>query len=100
MRRSWRADRRRFRLPARPPQLQLDPPLSQSPSRPDDRARIIHLPPGVPEQHASNLVFLEIIDHALAEAVFPNAIRLQSGCQLDDCFAAESQEVRVVYAQV
>src|SRR5438477_4716768 len=40
-------------------------------------------PPGIPQQHAAHLAVLQVVDNALAESLFPGALGLEPGIELD-----------------
>src|SRR2546425_8237337 len=61
----------------------------------DQRARVVHLAPGVPQQHAAHPAALEVVDHALPERLLPIGHGLEAGVELAYGFVAQLGQGRV-----
>src|SRR5881628_2814033 len=85
-------------LPSREPPFQLAR-RERSPLR-DQGAGVIHLPPGIPQQHAAHAAALQVVDHAFAKRLLPVGERLEPRVGLADGLIAELEEVRVEEREV
>src|SRR4051812_16537373 len=60
-----------------------------------ERAGIVDLAPGVPEQDAAHPIVGQVVDDALAERRLPVGDRAVPGVDLADRFVAEIEEIRI-----
>src|SRR5882672_6088174 len=82
----------------------LDPPLEtagvERPGLGDQCPRGVHLAPGIPQQHAADSAALEVVDHALAERLFPVGERLLARVEVAYRLVAELEEIRIEEREV
>src|SRR2546423_7072094 len=66
----------------------------------EERARVVHLAPGIPEQDAAHPAVAQVIDDAFAERDLPVGDGLQTRIDLAHCLVTEVEEVRVEHRHV
>src|SRR5260370_2708793 len=66
----------------------------------DESARVVHLPPRVPQQDATHATVFQVVDHALAHRLLPVGYGLEPRVQLADRLVAELEQVGVEERQV
>src|SRR5712692_2717157 len=66
----------------------------------DQSARVVHLPPDIPQQHAAHAAVLEVIHDSFAERLLPILDRGEARVEIPDGFVAAVEQVRVEEREV
>src|SRR5204863_3081839 len=82
----------------REPALQIGGP--ERPRLSDERAGVLHLAPGVPEENAAHPARLQVVDHALTKRRLPVGNGFEARVELSHGFVAELEQVRVEERQM
>src|SRR5437762_6084268 len=66
----------------------------------DERPCVVHLSPGVPEEHAAHSALFHVVDHAFAEPLLPVGDGLETRVDVTHRFVAELEQVGVEERQM
>src|SRR2546430_4085833 len=95
---------RNRQVPQRPPGLggkpALQAPRSERARLGDERSRVVHLSPGVPEEHAAHPALFYVVDHAFAELLLPVGDGLETRVDVAYRFVAQLEQVGVEERQM